>query len=210
MSDDLMDMDFDAKYGHLTKPLKEAAMCWDINLEDVIDSFLSKDCDDSASMNPAHMLNFAQAGMLVSSTTTNYSRKVEHLYTLVYTTLDSLSKGEGKSLATSALMKKMRKRIVGFQEFENGFELLDSQFQQPARGIDMNEGEGISNGSHVTRRVPLSCFRERTLLIKKTLRRVPHQSSPTGRASRRRIAGSLIPAVCCLIPLLQYTRIPTT
>ena len=155
MSDDLMDMDFDAKYGHLTKPLKEAAMCWDMNLEDVIESFLSKDGDDSGSMNPAHMFNFAQAGMLVSSTTTNYSRKVEHLYTLVYTTLDSLSKGEGKSLATSALMKKMRKRIVGFQEFENGFELLDSQFQQPARGIDMNEGEGISNGSHITRRVPL-------------------------------------------------------
>jgi hypothetical protein len=155
MTDTAVDVDFDSKYGHLTKPLKEAALCWDINLEDVIGTFLSSENDDSVSMDPSHMMNFAQAGMLVSSTAFNYGRKVEHLYTLVYSTLDSLSKGEGKSLATSTLMKKMRKRIVGFQEFENGFELLDEQFRQPARNIDLAVGEGLSNGSHITRRVPL-------------------------------------------------------
>jgi len=153
---DTVDMDFESKYGHLTKPLKEAAMCWDIDLKDVIDSFLAKENDESVTLDPNHMLNFAQAGMLISSTTTNYSRKVEHLYNLVYTTLDSLSKGEGKSLATSALIKKIRKRIVGFQECEAGFELLDPQFQQPVKGIDMAEGEGvITNGSNLVRRVPL-------------------------------------------------------
>ena len=153
---DTVDMDFESKYGHLTKPLKEAAMCWDIDLKDVIDSFLAKENDEAISVDPNHMLNFAQAGMLISSTTTNYSRKVEHLYNLVYTTLDSLSKGEGKSLAISALIKKIRKRIVGFQECEAGFELLDPQFQQPVKGIDMNENEGIiTNGSNLVRRVPL-------------------------------------------------------
>ena len=155
MAETVIDTDFDSKYGHLTKPLKEAALCWDIDLGEVIESFLTKENEDIHSLDPSHMLNFAQAGMLVSSTTANYSRKVEHLYTLVYSTLDSLSKGEGKSLVTSALMKKMRKRIVGFQEFENGFELLDSQFEQPGKGIDMPAGGGISNGSHITRRVPL-------------------------------------------------------
>ncbi len=153
---DTVDMDFESKYGHLSKPLKEAAMCWDIDLKDVIDSFLAKENDESVSLDPNHMLNFAQAGMLISSTTTNYSRKVEHLYNLVYTTLDSLSKGEGKSLATSALIKKIRKRIVGFQECEAGFELLDPQFRQPVKGIDMREDEGIiTNGSNLIRRVPL-------------------------------------------------------
>ena len=153
---DTVDMDFESKYGHLSKPLKEAAMCWDIDLKDVIDSFLAKENDEIVSLDPNHMLNFAQAGMLISSTTTNYSRKVEHLYNLVYTTLDSLSKGEGKSLATSALIKKIRKRIVGFQECEAGFELLDPQFQQPVKGIDMREDEGvITNGSNLIRRVPL-------------------------------------------------------
>ena len=155
MAEAVVDMDFDTKYGHLTKPLKEAAACWDIDLEEVMDSFLAAQNDDVASMDPAHMLNFAQAGMLVSSTATNYGRKVEHLYTLVYSTLDTMSKGEGKSLASSALMKRMRKRIVGFQEFENGFELLDPQFQQPAKGIDLSPEESLSNGSHITRRVPL-------------------------------------------------------
>jgi hypothetical protein len=155
MTEAAVDVDFDSKYGHLTRPLKEAALCWDIDLEDVIETFLSKENEDPVSMDPAHMMNFAQAGMLVSSTAMNYGRKVEHLYSLVYSTLDSLSKGEGKSLATSALMKKMRKRIVGFQEFENGFELLDEQFKQPARGIDLNASDGLSNGSHITRRVPL-------------------------------------------------------
>ena len=154
MEDDV-DADFDTKYGHLTKPLKEAAMCWDIDLQDVIDSFLSRENDENASLDPKYMLNFAQAGMLVSSTTTNYSRKVEHLYSLVYTTLDSLSKGEGKSLASSAIMKKFRKRIVGFQECEAGFELLNAQFEQPGKGIDLGEGEAVSSGGHVMRRVPL-------------------------------------------------------
>lgn len=155
MTEPLVDQDFESKYGHLTRPLKEAAACWDIDLKDVILSFLDAQADDTASLDPAHMLNFAQAGMLVSSTATNYGRKVEHLYTLVYSTLDTMSKGEGKSLASNALIKRMRKRIVGFQEFENGFELLDSQFRQPAKGIDLGIGEGCSNGSHLTRRVPL-------------------------------------------------------
>ena len=157
-----MDFDFDSKYGHLTKPLKEAAMCWNIDLQDVIGSFLQTENDENHSMDPKHMMNFAQAGMLVSSTTTNYSRKVEHLYTLVYTTLDSLSKGEGKSLASSSIMKKLRKRLVGFQEFEAGFEMLDSQFEEPVKGIDVSGGTVINDDenhntqpSHVIRRVPL-------------------------------------------------------
>ncbi len=155
MTDPVVDMDFETKYGHLTKPLKEAAACWDIDLEEVMESFLAAQTEEGSSLDPSHMLNFAQAGMLVSSTATNYGRKVENLYTLVYSTLDTMSKGEGKSLASSALMKRMRKRIVGFQEFENGLELLDAQFNQPARGIDMADGDGMSNGAHITRRVPL-------------------------------------------------------
>ena len=150
-----MDVDFDAQYGHLTRPLKEAAKCWDIDLGDIITSYLAKENDEDLVLDPNHMMNFAQAGLLVSGTATNYGRKVEHLYTLTYTTLDSLSKGEGKSLAASTLMKKLRKRIVGFQEFENGLELLDAQFEKPAKGIDLSPSEGVSNGSHITRRVPL-------------------------------------------------------
>ena len=152
-----MDADFDTKYGHLTKPLKEAAMCWDIDLHSVIESFLHHESDENSSHDPNQMMNFAQAGMLVSSTTTNYSRKVEHLYSLVYTTLDSLSKGEGKSLASSAIMKKFRKRLVGFQEFEAGFELLDAQFKDPAKGIDLPPEDDVdpAHNVHVIRRVPL-------------------------------------------------------
>ena len=155
MAETIPDMDFDTKYGHLTKPLKEAAACWDIDLQEVMESFIAAQDDDVGSMDPSRMLNFAQAGMLVSSTATNYSRKVEHLYTLVYSTLDTMSKGEGKSLASSALMKRMRKRIVGFQEVENGFELLDSQFQNLSKGIDAMEQDCMSTGSHIMRRVPL-------------------------------------------------------
>jgi hypothetical protein len=155
MAEPVVDMDFETKYGHLTRPLKEAAACWDIDLKEVMESFIAAQEDDASSMDPSRMLNFAQAGMLVSSTATNYGRKVEHLYTLVYSTLDTMSKGEGKSLASSALMKRMRKRIVGFQEVENGFEILDAQFQNPAKGIDLPATEGVSNGSHITRRVPL-------------------------------------------------------
>ena len=150
-----MDVDFDAQYGHLSRPLKEAAKCWDIDLGDIISTYLAKENDDDVSLDPSHMMNFAQAGLLVSGTATNYGRKVEHLYALTYSTLDSLSKGEGKSLATSTLMKKLRKRIVGFQEFENGLELLDAQFEKPAKGIDLSPGEGVSTGSHITRRIPL-------------------------------------------------------
>jgi hypothetical protein len=154
MTEPLVDQDFESKYGHLTRPLKEAAACWDIDLRDVMDSFLSAQNDDYTSLDPTHMLNFAQAGMLVSSTATNYGRKVEHLYTLVYSTLDTMSKGEGKSLASNSLIKRMRKRIVGFQEFENGFELLDSRVQ-PGKGIDLASDDGATKRSHLIQRVPL-------------------------------------------------------
>ncbi|TEB18813.1 hypothetical protein C9890_0318 [Perkinsus sp. BL_2016] len=90
MAETIPDMDFDTKYGHLTRPLKEAVACWDIDLKEVMESFIAAQDDDVGSMDPSRMLNFAQAGMLVSSTATNYSRKVEHLYTLVYSTLDTM------------------------------------------------------------------------------------------------------------------------
>ena len=197
MTDSVIDTDFDSKYGHLTRPLKEAALCWDINLEDVIDSFLSKENDESFSVDPAHMMNFAQAGMLVSSTAINYGRKVEHLYTLVYSTLDSLSKGEGKSLASSALMKKMRKRIVGFQEFENGFELLDEQFKQPARGIDLGPGEGLSNGSHLSRRVPLLLLPREDSGEKSTKEQSGQKQSSNG--TEFKTSGCFVSAKGCLL-----------
>ncbi len=100
--------------------------------------------------------NFAQAAMMLAENTSTYSKNVELLYTMVYSTLDSLSKTDGKGGASSAILKKLRKRVVGFQELEAGFELLDAQFEQPARGIDLKDSEGIIvNGGHLIRRVPL-------------------------------------------------------
>lgn len=94
--------------------------------------------------------------MELAENASTYSKNVESLYTMVYSTLDSLSKTDGKGGSSSAILKKLRKRVVGFQELDAGFELLDSQFEQPARGIDMKSSEGIiSNGSHLIRRVPL-------------------------------------------------------
>eukprot|EP00914_Ancora_sagittata_P027482 GHVO01053680.1.p1 GENE.GHVO01053680.1~~GHVO01053680.1.p1 ORF type:complete len:588 (+),score=111.95 GHVO01053680.1:37-1800(+) len=74
----------------LLKPVKDVAQSWNIDVAAELDHYLSS--LEKTTENSSDAPNFAEAALLLQTTTSLYSRKVEHLRMLAYQTLGSISK----------------------------------------------------------------------------------------------------------------------
>jgi condensin-2 complex subunit H2 len=80
----------DARYSHLLEPIRDLAQNWSIDIAGELEEYLGELESITISFDDGRTLNFAEAALLIQGSTCIYSKKVEHLYTLVYHVLNQV------------------------------------------------------------------------------------------------------------------------
>ena len=101
----------EVRFAHLLQPIRDLAENWHIDLATELESYLDELESISIHFDPATSslspssssplipLNFTEAALLIQGSACVYSKKVEYLYSLIYSTLDVIldkQKKEGK------------------------------------------------------------------------------------------------------------------
>eukprot|EP00039_Didymoeca_costata_P002937 m.63969 g.63969 ORF g.63969 m.63969 type:complete len:642 (+) comp11616_c0_seq1:104-2029(+) len=106
-------MGVENKYTHLLQPIRDLAENWNIDVAAELEDYLKEISTlEFAFEGTSGTLNFAEAALLIQGSTCIYSKKVEHLYQLVYETLDLLAS---------------KKRLAQKSSLENDGEDIDTQ-----------------------------------------------------------------------------------
>ena len=77
-----------SRYAHLLEPIRELSQNWSIDVAMELEEYLAELDSITISFEDGRQLDFAEAALLIQGSTCVYSKKVEHLYTLVYGTLN--------------------------------------------------------------------------------------------------------------------------
>ena len=80
----------EARYAHLLEPIRDLAQNWSIDIASELEEYLGELESITISFDDGRTLNFAEAALLIQGSTCIYSKKVEHLYTLVYQVLNQV------------------------------------------------------------------------------------------------------------------------
>ncbi|XP_041728393.1 condensin-2 complex subunit H2-like [Coregonus clupeaformis] len=82
----------DTRFAHLLQPIRELTKNWDIDVASELADYLEELDEMCISFDGGKTtLNFAEAALLIQGSACIYSKKVEHLYNLVYQTLDYIN-----------------------------------------------------------------------------------------------------------------------
>ena len=78
------------RYATLLGPVRDLAQNWSIDIAQELEEYLSELENITISFEDGNTLNFAEAALLIQGSACVYSKKVEHLYALVYNTLNQV------------------------------------------------------------------------------------------------------------------------
>ncbi|XP_035640232.1 condensin-2 complex subunit H2-like isoform X2 [Oncorhynchus keta] len=82
----------ETRFAHLLQPIRELTKNWDIDVASELADYLEELDEMCISFDGGKTtLNFAEAALLIQGSACIYSKKVEHLYNLVYQTLDYIN-----------------------------------------------------------------------------------------------------------------------
>ena len=82
--------DVETRFAHLLEPIRDLAQNWNVNIANELEEYLCEVESITIQFEDSLMLNFAEAALLIQGSACIYSKKVEHLYTLVYQTLNEV------------------------------------------------------------------------------------------------------------------------
>lgn len=77
------------RFGALLRPIRDAALAFEVDVSAELEEYIEQ-CVRSLGMDESHLVNFAEAGLLLQGSALILGRKVEHLHALVYKTLENL------------------------------------------------------------------------------------------------------------------------
>lgn len=77
------------RFGLLLHPIRDAALAFEVDVSSELEEYIEQ-CVRSLGMDESHLLNFAEAGLLLQGSALILGRKVEHLHGLVYKVLSKL------------------------------------------------------------------------------------------------------------------------
>lgn len=80
----------ESRFAHLLEPIRDLAENWSIDIASELEEYLSELESITISFEDGKQLDFAEAALLIQGSACVYSKKVEHLYTLVYNTLNQV------------------------------------------------------------------------------------------------------------------------
>ena len=121
------------RFAHLLEPIRDLAQNWSIDVAAELEDYISELESITISFEDGKALDFAEAALLIQGSACVYSKKVEHLYTLVYNTLDRV-------------VDKKRKEQV---------ELMRGEFDQSSRENCAALGESVFPRASLQRESPL-------------------------------------------------------
>ncbi|XP_065501641.1 condensin-2 complex subunit H2 isoform X1 [Caloenas nicobarica] len=94
--------DVESRFQHLLQPIRDLTSNWEVDVATQLGEYLEELEHVCISFdNGKTTMNFIEAAMLIQGSACVYSRKVEHLYLLVYQTLDLLSNKKREKLPSS-------------------------------------------------------------------------------------------------------------
>eukprot|EP00752_Nemacystus_decipiens_P010040 g8953.t1 len=100
------DSDREERYKHLLQPIRDLAQNWDVDIASSLEDYLEDLEDITITLDGgASKVNFAEAALLIQGSTSVYSRKVEHVYQLVQSTIDFLTQQKQQKSANAHASK---------------------------------------------------------------------------------------------------------
>ena len=78
------------RFAHLLEPIRDLAQNWSIDIASELEEYLGELESITISFEDGKTLDFAEAALLIQGSACIWSKKVEHLYTLVYQTLNQV------------------------------------------------------------------------------------------------------------------------
>ncbi|XP_014008619.1 condensin-2 complex subunit H2 [Salmo salar] len=119
----------ETRFTHLLQPIRELTKNWDIDVASELADYLEELDEMCISFDGGKTtLNFAEAALLIQGSACIYSKKVEHLYNLVYQTLDYINdrnKKKDKQAVTSGEDGTDGASSNNANEDDGGFDSLD-------------------------------------------------------------------------------------
>ncbi|BDA41730.1 Condensin-2 complex subunit H2 [Coccomyxa sp. Obi] len=125
----------ECRFTHLLQPIRDLAANWDINIANELEEYLGVLEQITFSFDGGPSLNFAEAALLIQGSACVYSKKVEHLHSLVYQALNFI--GEKRKQSGGGGQKQVDD-VVEFED-EEAFLNLDDILQE-GTGIDLEDG----------------------------------------------------------------------
>ncbi|KAM8909572.1 condensin-2 complex subunit H2 isoform 1-T2 [Spinachia spinachia] len=100
-------MDFSrSRFPHLMQPIRELTKNWEVDVASELNDYLEELDNMTITLDGGETrLNFAEAALLIQGSAHIYSKKVEHLHSLVYQTLEFLNDRNRKNKPTSSQEK---------------------------------------------------------------------------------------------------------
>ncbi|XP_065835925.1 condensin-2 complex subunit H2-like [Oscarella lobularis] len=134
----------ESRFAHLLKPIRDLARNWDIDIASELEDYLAELENIVFTVDGGTTtMNFIEAALLIQGSTSIYSRKVEHLYTLVYQALDLLSTKKRKEAQLPSVDEEGRDGDISVAQKDEFLSLDD-----------------ICEGKHLIRRKSQSDSRE--------------------------------------------------
>ena len=152
-----MSSDMESRFGHLLQPIRDLAQNWHIDLASELEDYLhelerltvnidstthsqlaqSSQHSGSGGSGGAAQLNFVEAALLIQGSACVYSKKVEYLYSLLYSTLDVVIEQRRKDARKQSSINASGQDDDAVDEDDRPLLPLDSI--QEASNIDMDE-----------------------------------------------------------------------
>lgn len=157
-------IDTDTRFGHLLEPIRDLAQNWSIDIANELEEYLSELESITIQFEDSRTLNFAEAALLIQGSACIYSKKVEHLYTLVYQTLNQVV--EKKRIAKEASSMDADQldahtELEAAADEEAFLTLEDALKEVDAKSITLSSAASARVASSATRkRAPLSLMRQ--------------------------------------------------
>ena len=120
----------EARFAHLLEPIRELAQNWSIDIAHELEEYLSELESITISFDDGKSLDFAEAALLIQGSACVYSKKVEHLYALVYNTLNHVVEKKRAAAGAGASQPADGEGGAYEEEEEDGFTVLDETLKE--------------------------------------------------------------------------------
>lgn len=144
----------DPRYAHLLEPLRDLAENWKIDIATELTDYLGELDRMVVSLDGGvTSLNFAEAALLIQGSACIYSKKVEHLHSLVFQTLNCILSSPRKQTAGSEEAEVEDVDVELRRDAQEDFLVLDDTLEE-ATNVFLNDDQSDVVGNAMLSKTP--------------------------------------------------------
>lgn len=138
--------DTETRFAHLLEPIRDLAQNWSINIANELEEYLSELESVTIQFEDSRTLNFAEAALLIQGSACIYCKKVEHLYALVYQTLNEVVEKKRVAKENSIYTGGMDADVALKSEAEEAFLTVENMLKEVEAKTIMLISSGSESG----------------------------------------------------------------